>query len=213
MQIAVATAKGGTGKSTICLSIASELALKGKKVALVDLDPGQTLLYWEWAREQYREESRSPAYGLPFPEVIDQTHGFKGVPGGFDATVLDTPGASDRELIKVLDACDLALVPVRPSGPDVYGALHTVEVIKERQAERPDLKAAFVISQDDPRTTEDITPELKSLGLKILKSRLSHRVDYRRAYALGLSVVHYRPGSASADEVRALTREVSRIRR
>ena len=41
--IAIASGKGGTGKTTVCAGIASCLAAEGKRVLCIDADVGKTL--------------------------------------------------------------------------------------------------------------------------------------------------------------------------
>ncbi len=45
MVISVVNQKGGTGKTTSTVNIGSALALKNKKVLLIDLDPQGSLSY------------------------------------------------------------------------------------------------------------------------------------------------------------------------
>ncbi|WJG71326.1 ParA family protein [Spiroplasma ixodetis] len=42
-MISFAVKKGGVGKTTLCKNIAYKLALKNKKILLIDLDPQATL--------------------------------------------------------------------------------------------------------------------------------------------------------------------------
>jgi len=60
-HIMVLNAKGGSGKTTIAINLASYLATKGFKVGLADFDPQGSSLAWL--------EQRSPARPATTPRV------------------------------------------------------------------------------------------------------------------------------------------------
>src|SRR4051812_21613879 len=62
MIIAVLNQKGGAGKTTLAIHIATALALRGSRVLLVDADPQGSSLDWQTAR---RDAPLVPVIGLP----------------------------------------------------------------------------------------------------------------------------------------------------
>ena len=73
MIIGVLSQKGGVGKTTLSLNIASHYAGQGRKVLLVDADPQGSALAWSSARD------------LPPP-----------LPGRRDGEAVAPPGTSPR---------------------------------------------------------------------------------------------------------------------
>ncbi len=54
--------KGGVGKSTLSIHVATALALRGSKVLLVDADPQHSALDWQASRQS---DPLLPVVGLP----------------------------------------------------------------------------------------------------------------------------------------------------
>src|SRR6202158_1680071 len=71
--IAFANHKGGTGKTTSCLSIAGYLAKSGSKVLVVDFDPQAN------ATSGLGIDKTTSRYSM-YDAVLDQFDGHKGVP-------------------------------------------------------------------------------------------------------------------------------------
>lgn len=53
--VSVINYKGGVGKTTVTANIASEMAYRGKKVLVIDLDPQTNLTFSYMKVEQWKE--------------------------------------------------------------------------------------------------------------------------------------------------------------
>ena len=73
MRIAIVNLKGGTGKTTSCLSIAGYLAKSGSKVLVVDFDPQAN------ATSGLGIDKKTLRHSM-YDAVLDQCDGHKGVP-------------------------------------------------------------------------------------------------------------------------------------
>jgi chromosome partitioning protein len=199
--IALVNPKGGTGKTTIAIHLATSAHRDGRRTALVDADPQGSALDW----------SRRTPKGYDGPDV--QNLGRKrtlsaavGQAGG-DAVIIDAPARLDTQTGRVLTNADLALVPVRPSGLDLWGTAEFLDVLNDH-VERG-LSAAFVASQADVRTSlsDQLEDALSGLGLPLLDG-LTLRVSYARSLSEGQTVLDGGDTTA-AGEVRALYNDVT----
>jgi chromosome partitioning protein len=119
--VAIASCKGGAGKTTLAghLAVAAERA--GIKPALVvDTDPQGTLSDWWEARE-----AQTPMFAQALPERLgaglDQLEAL-----GIALLVIDTPPALEATLRAIIRIADLVVIPVRPSPHDLRAVGATV---------------------------------------------------------------------------------------
>ncbi len=113
MEIIVANAKGGSGKSTVAVHLASYFALVGEQVALVDHDPQQSALDWFKARPKTQ--------GSIFPVAA-----FKGEKQPLNCSVVihDMPaGCEPEELVFMLGQEGRLLIPILPSPTDIKAGI------------------------------------------------------------------------------------------
>lgn len=204
LTVGLVNPKGGVGKTTVAVHLAVAAHRAGYSTALLDGDPQASVLDWHRASPDGYDGPNVENVGndRTLAPAIGQT--------GADVVVIDSPARMDERTGRVLSVSDLALVPVRPSGLDLWGTTEFLDVLKRRM-EDGGLTGAFVRSQADVRTSlsEELTDVLSRLGLPLLDG-LTMRVAYARSMSEGETVLDGYDRTA-ADEVQALLSDVGQI--
>ena len=105
--------KGGCGKSTTAIHLATYFSDRGKTL-LIDSDPNRTAIKWSKRGE------------LPFT-VEDERKAIKLIPG-CDYVIVDTPARPKSDDLKELaDGCDLLILPTIPDVVSLEPMLATAE--------------------------------------------------------------------------------------
>ncbi len=121
-SILVMNAKGGSGKTTIAINLASYYAIEGYKVALVDYDPQYCALDWLEARPE----------GRPKITGIEGLQKGAQVPRSTDVVILDAPAATHgRPVTELLNRAQTCIIPVIPSTIDLNAAARFIDEITE----------------------------------------------------------------------------------
>jgi chromosome partitioning protein len=130
-----AACKGGSGKTTLSAAIAAEALRRKETVALLDLDPQQSLARWHELRVESVGEDLSPML-VPTPlgkkgRHIDSTIAVA-LANELDWLLVDTAPGSVVIVEQAIAAADLVLIPVRPSPLDVEAVDTVVEICQEQ---------------------------------------------------------------------------------
>lgn len=207
MILSLVSEKGGVGKSTLALSIATQWMSKGRRVLLVDADPqGTCRLACLEAREA----------GLLAPDCIaGGTHMSRDVrkfSEAYENIIIDTPGRLGELQRAALLCSEVALIPVAPTAPDVWALQSVMDSIRLVQKQRP-LKAALVMAKLMRRTVmaEQAREILKPVGLPIFKASTHIRAAWAETLGRGQGVAQYEPGGIAAEELRQLVAELGRF--
>jgi chromosome partitioning protein len=124
LVITVAQQKGGAGKTMLAANLAS-LWAASKRVALLDIDPQNTLSRWHGLR--------SKQAGLA-PLVFSSVSGWRlrgeldRLRGAADVLIIDTPPHIDTDAMRAIRAANLVLIPLQPSPPDLWAAEGTLKI-------------------------------------------------------------------------------------
>jgi chromosome partitioning protein len=204
--ISFVTQKGGTGKSSLAVSLAVAAAESGLKVAVLDIDPQGTA--GEWYK---RRTAEAPAvHSLSWTYLSSRLYTLDRQ--GYDLAIVDTPGADSHAASGAMREAQFCLLPVRPSVADIEASKPTVRYLNEHA--KP---FAFVLNQcpTGGRTsrTANARMALQLLG-SLCDPTLAHRSDHVDALASGLGVTEFAPCGKAADEVRAVLQWLTaRLRR
>jgi chromosome partitioning protein len=205
--VAVLNMKGGSGKTTIAINLARGLQDHGS-VCIVDADPQGTALRWDNADPDSADLPGVFAASMPLDERIPE------LATGWDFVVVDGAAKAKDRTRQCVEAADVVLVPVRPSGADIWASEWLVGVIRNRQRMTGgNPVGAFVISQQIVGTNlaGEIGEVLGEYDLPVLKGRTSQRVAYAEALSMGTTVLDTDPDSKAAAEIRTITEETLQL--
>lgn len=206
--ISIAQQKGGAGKTTLAAQLAVAWARGGKSVALLDIDPQQSLTMWHGLRAA---ALGAEATGLTFTEVtgwrtarqVDQ------LKGDHDIVVIDCPPHAETEAKLAIRAADLVVVPVQPSPMDLWATRPTLELARQEK-----VPALIVFNRVPARAnlTEAILARVRQdFDVKAAKARIGNRVAFAASMNQGLGAPETVPRSRAAQEIGALGRELLRL--
>lgn len=202
--IAVLNQKGGAGKTTLSIHLATALARDGRKTLLVDADPQGSALDWAAARTG---DPLFPVAGLPKKSIHKE---LPALAAGYAAVVIDGPPRVYDVAQSAILAADLVLIPVQPSPYDVWAAKEIVDLLGEAAVYKPGVKAAFVINRKIVNTAigRDVAAALAEYPVRVLDAAVCQRVLFAESAAQGLTVYDLVPGGPAAREIDALAAEV-----
>lgn len=197
--ISIQSQKGGAGKSTITVHLASAMAARGHSVRVIDTDQQQSAVLWASMRE-----SKTPEIvyvePLKLQSAIDKARA-----DGVDLVLIDSPPNAGPDAVDIAAAADLMLIPCRPGVFDVSAVRKTIEIAA--MAKKPYL---VVLSACPPRAPEiaKTRTAFEDAGVPVAKAEIEMRRSMDRALQYGESVIEFEPAGESAKQINALLDEV-----
>ena len=195
--ITFATQKGGSGKSTIMMSIAVLAEAEGLRVVVLDTDPQHTIL--KWGNRRKAEGHLAPVVKACEPHQLAAE--LRSLPQqGFNLCLIDTAGAHNVAVAPAIEQADFCLVPVKPTIADAQSATETAKALRDRRK-----RFAFILSMCFGSTSRlnDAAAGLLRHG-EIAAANIYHRVDYPDADTAGMGVTEFNPNGPAAKELRLL---------
>lgn len=211
-SILVGSLKGGTGKSTICLQLATYFASRGVDVMLLDADPQCSSSRFIERRNDAGIEPRihcANASGNIYATVRDLSQ-------RYELVIVDTGGYSGRELHTGALAADLLYVPIRASQVDLETLPEMLDtVIVPAKDRNPDLRSYVLISQGPTNPMIHETAAAKAAlaefpDLTLSRVVVRERKIYRDATLSGTGVVECSNPAAKA-EIQLLGQEIETL--
>lgn len=204
--ITIAQQKGGSGKTTLAVTLGTVFAKQGLSVALLDTDPQGSLGRWFMTRRDRLEKAGLGEAGLEFSTASAWGVSYEcdKLRRGVDVVLVDTPPKVDADLRPALREADLVLVPVSASPVDLW-ATEGVLDLAAREGHRPMI--VLNRTRSGTRIGDEIAAAAARLEADLATARLANRVAYAETLGLGMGVVEAGRGAA-ADEAEALAAEI-----
>jgi chromosome partitioning protein len=203
MIISLVNQKGGVGKTTIAVNLASSLSEKGYGVTLVDADPQGSVLQWQSISDDH------PFYVEHFPAAT-ALGSRKALAKKGDHVIIDAPPAMGEMTRAILAVSDLAIIPIGPSPLDIWSSKETVSLFPQVKKRNRSVTAKLLICRKivGTRVGREAREALETYGMDLFETEISQRVAFVEAMISGRSVLAHAPHSEAAKEIRALSDEI-----
>lgn len=170
--------KGGVGKSTTSIHLATYLQQKLGSVLLVDGDENRSCI--NWAKSNL----------LPF-KVVDEKAASKYY-RKFDNVIIDTAAQPNaEELVSLVEGCDLLIIPCTPDFLALKALALTVKNLKEIGTNKYRILLTIVPSErvgDGEEAREMLTES----GLTLFETGIRQTIAFKRAASQGVPVYEAR---------------------
>lgn len=174
--------KGGAGKTTSALVLASELA-RSKPVTVIDGDPNHPIK--AWAAAQGSVKNMAVVADVDEDNVLDH---IEDAANTTPFVVVDLEGTAAKMVLLAVSQADLVLIPTQGSQLDAEQAGRALKVIKQQERiSRRTVPYAVLLTRTNPtirtRTLSHIHKTLADAGVSVLKTELNEREAFRAMFS------------------------------
>ena len=211
--IAFASPKGGAGKTTAALILATEIAKKGAAVTLIDADPNRPVT--DWARLPGRPANLTVVSDVTEETIIEE---IEAADRACPFVIIDLEGTASIAVAYAISRADLVIVPTQGSQLDAKQAGRAIRLIKQQEkAFKRDIPHAILFTRTSavirPRTLRHVQEQFEKHAVDVFETQLIERDAFRALFSFGGTLDSLRPGEvsnlmAAIINARAFAREV-----
>lgn len=183
--ISFANPKGGSGKTTAALILASELASKGAHVTVIDADPEHWISGWgELPGKPATLQVIKDVTEDSIVEQIDQAAERS------QFVIIDLEGTASLMAAQAISLSDLVIVPVQGSSMDARGGAKTVRLIRNQErATRRKIAFSILLTRTGAavrtRALRNVQGQLAEAGVDMFATSLVERAAFKELTDFG----------------------------
>ena len=211
--IVLASPKGGAGKSTSAVLLATELAERGATVSVIDADPNKPVS--RWARRPGKPDRLSVIADVSEETIIDE---IERAAHRTAFVIVDLEGTASMMVGYAMSRADLVIIPTQGSQLDAAEAVKAIRLVHaQEKAFRRTIPFAVLFTRTSaairPRSLQSIETEFAENGIRVLQAQLHERDAYRAIFAFGGGLSNLDPAQvtnipAATANARAFAAEV-----
>jgi chromosome partitioning protein len=222
--IVFASPKGGAGKSTSAVLLATELALKGASVTVIDADPNKPVS--QWAGREGRPENLAVISDISEKTIIDE---IESAAQKSTFVIVDLEGTANMMVAYAISRANLVVVPTQGSTLDAVEAVKAIKLIRQQEkAFNKKIPYAVLFTRTSsalkPRTLRSIQEQFTRNGVLAFETQIHERDAYRALFSFGGTLSSLNPvevrnidaaivnARAFAGELIAMLRNVEPVR-
>ena len=181
--IVFASSKGGVGKTTGALTLASVLTHYGVSTTLIDADPNTPLAVWA------RRFPENIPVGLKVT-AVHRTDVADTIDSSTDQYVIvDLEGSRNEEVSVAIGRADLVLIPMKGNQLDADEAANVIKLIrKQEQIFRRAIPYRVFLSQTSvivDRGMRDICAQMQENSIQMMTCRMVERSAFKTPFSVG----------------------------
>lgn len=196
LTIAFISQKGGVGKTTLAIHLATAFQASGRETLVIDLDPQTSAAEWKDARI----EERPYVMAVPSSRLKKTLETAK--ENEAEVVILDTAPHSEGTALEAARAADLILVPCQPSIMDLRAMRKTADLINHLK--KPTYAVLNEVASQGTVADEAGRAITAQFGIAVCPVRLGQRVAFNRCLLTGQTAQEYDPDGRAAQEIAAL---------
>lgn len=214
--IVMASPKGGVGKSTNAVILATQLAESGATVTIIDADPNKPVSRWA-------ARPGKPGTLTVIDDVTEQTIIRTIDEAGRKAAfvIVDLEGTASMMVVYAISRADLVIIPTTASLLDAVEAVSAVQLVqRQEEAFRIKIPSAVLFTKTSAairtRTLASIEGELAENGVPVFNVRMHEREAFRALFSYGgtlskLDPKNVRNIAAASENAEAFAAEVIKM--
>ncbi|BAC19771.1 CobQ/CobB/MinD/ParA nucleotide binding domain protein [Corynebacterium efficiens YS-314] len=170
MRISFVHTKGGVGKTTSSILLATAAIRRGIDVEFFDADPQASASRWA-------EVARNREDPLEFEVMPASAKKLRAHPASTGWQIVDTPPGNAAEIQAAIDTADLVIVPTHPSPIDLDRVWPTLETINHRM-----VGVLLIGVQERRRLYQDTREIFESQGVSTFYNTVPEREDIKAMF-------------------------------
>jgi chromosome partitioning protein len=208
--VSFANPKGGAGKTTSALLLASELACKGAMITVIDADPEKWIS--QWGRMPGKPDNIDITFEVTEDSIVDQ---IEEAAARSQFVIVDLEGTASLMVANAIGMSDLVIIPTQGASMDAKGAAKTIRLIRNQECmARRSIPHSVLLTRTSAAVTSralrNVRDQLNKAGVNIFETAIVERAAYRDILDYGGLLADLNPGQVSnLDKARDNAREFS----
>lgn len=183
--ISFANPKGGAGKTTSALLLASELASRGARITIIDADPEKWIS--QWGQLDGKPLNLTIVSDVTEDSIVDQ---IEQAAAKSQFVIVDLEGTASLMVANAIGMSDLVVIPTQGASMDAKGAAKTIKLIRnqERMTRRQILHSVLLTRTSAAvasRSLRNVRNQLDKAGIEVLSTSIVERAAYRDIFDYG----------------------------